>query len=759
MCEAMREGEKQTKPKMHGAEEDDAEDALLDFRSLGRLARASVVSRAERVWRFVLGFAAFFELLAYALPFFFLHHDDDDDEASPPKHFLLFPKKVVEEPFDDPSPLSLRWFDEHRYRLGVIFSALWFVHAFVSANAARNWTLQKKDRKALLQDNAADDAATDSTRDQHFAEKEGKEGATATVDNDQKAKAVVGPEGVEMRGYDEMAYNVGGAWGVFAVKALWYVMLLPVGFYMLSLVDLGEIFLSKDGDRDLDDTVTADGATDEDLALEATDDVATFGNRVVTKQTRYCLAYASFIYAGQTISRITGAAVRTRAVALAKKLAKRMTKFAFYNPRRAKRRLAKALTVLRWVKYLLPLVGTGNKLLGNSKDLLKKARQSRRANAARRIREKLWTELDPEARRVEAAVVIQSNFRAHRVLKAQNALRLLQMRKYDAAVLRIQGILRKRAAAARVRVMRKKQELRELQMRQLELKKERGGRRSAGAGRGRGRHVMSAAERRRIYQLQDQLGVEFQKSGTGMLLRPNTKFAVTWKVLFVVCVALEIAHLAVKPRLAKYKDGETGKPLTPDRVLEHMFVPDPTETWAWCIDPAAKKTKKKKARFGKKGEQVKAAAVGGATSYYGPWYCGEPWRTSSRWAAEAIRFVIQKAIVLVGLICFMDVFVTFFTGELDEENGALKPKPFLARWLLPGLLLQLLVNPMMSDVAAAVHWLRRAVHHVGPARVWRWTRAFLVPAFTAFVTWFEWSVWRRFVKEKNHEIVKNALIE
>lgn len=715
-----------------------------DLRSLGRLARASIVSRPERVWRFFLGVAALLELLAYVLPFFFLPQDGEGDNEMPlgrERRFLFFPVKsdrdVIEE--EHVEWCTSCWFDDHRYQLGVLFSALWFVHSFVSANAARHWTLRRKDHDALLKEDGWD-AKANGDEGQKSKEKSAGESTAPEFDKGDRVKKVE-PEGVTMRAYDDMAYLYGGSWGVFVAKALWYLMLLPVGFYMLSLLDFREIFLGDGGD---DDTVKATVAG-EDLKLEASDDVATFGNRVITKQTRYCLAYASLIYVAQTLSKIAGAAVRTRVVALGKRWAARMAKFAIRNPRRAKRRLKKALTVLRWVKYLLPLIGTGNKLLGNSKDLIKKYHQSRQANQAKRIRQKLWTELDPEERRVQAAVVIQKNFRAHRVQKTESALRLIRMEKRDAAVLRIQGILRKKAAAARVRVLRKQQELRELQMKQLSMKKR--------------RTRMSAEERRRIYQLQDQLGIEFQKSGTGMLLRPNTRFAVTWKVLFVVCVILEISHLAVKPRLAKYKDEATGKPLNVNLVLERMFVPDPMETRAQCLDPSAGKKKKKKSTFEKKGEQVDASAGRDSRYYYGPWYCGEPWRTSSRWFAEAVRFVIQKAIVLVGVICFMDVFVTFFTGELDEETGVLQPKPFFVRWLLPGLVLQLLVNPTMVDVAAAVHKLRRGVHHVGPARVWRWTKAFAVPSFTAFVAWFEWSVWRRFVKKKNAEIVHNALIE
>uniref|UniRef100_A0A6U6DX97 Uncharacterized protein n=1 Tax=Odontella aurita TaxID=265563 RepID=A0A6U6DX97_9STRA len=715
----------------------------------------SVISRSERLWRIILGFAACLEWMSYVLPYFFLPSVDDSDLVEAPRGIFAFlkrPKEVIVAKEEEGGWSLSLWLDERRYMLGVLFSVLWFVHSFVSANAARHSVLRRRDRETLLGESDGDD-------DDDDGEDEKKKKKKQKGDDDDKDKKDKAEDDITTS-YDEAAYAVGGSWGVFAVKCLWYLLLLPVGFYMLSLLDYRDVFLG-DGGHDDTASVAAVAASsssgssskEDELALLGSDDVATFGNRVVTKQTRYCLAYATFIYTGQTVAAIMSAAVRTRTVAFAKASAKRLAKFAIRNPRSAKRRLRKALTALRWIKYLAPLIGTGNKLLGNTKDLLKKYRQSRRAAEAKRIRKELWTELTPEQRLERATITIQANYRARVVRKTQSALRLLQLRKRDAAVLRIQSILRRKANAARIRVMKKKSELRELRARQMHL-------------HGRRSH-MSTDERKRIYQLQDELGIEFQKSGTGMLLRPNTKFAVTWKVLFVVCVILEIGNLAVKPRLAKYKDGETGKSLSASLVLENKFVPDPVEMWEQCLEPSktkkgGRKNKNTRKKKKKKKEEIVVESYANAADndddtrhyYYGPWYCNEPLRTTSRTLSIALRFLLRETALLVGFICFLDVFVTFFTGELDEDNGTLRPKPFFARWLLPGLVLQLLVNPMMTDVAAYVHRLRRGVHHVGPARVYRWMSAFVLPSFGTFVVWFEWNVWRRFVSEKNTEIVK-----
>jgi len=72
------------------------------------------------------------------------------------------------------------------------------------------------------------------------------------------------------------------------------------------------------------------------------------------------------------------------------------------------------------------------------------------------------------------------------------------------------------------------------------------------------------------------------------------------------------------------------------------------------------------------------------------------------------------------MITFLDVPVTFFTGEINEKNGLLIPKPFFSRWILPGLLLQLLVNPKMKEVSSITVYFIKLTHQFGPDKVLRW---------------------------------------
>jgi len=99
----------------------------------------------------------------------------------------------------------------------------------------------------------------------------------------------------------------------------------------------------------------------------------------------------------------------------------------------------------------------------------------------------------------------------------------------------------------------------------------------------------------------------------------------------------------------------------------------------------------------------------------------------------------------------MDVFVTFFTGVINPANGNLDPKPFFPRWILPGIVLQILVNPKMADVSILVKKIIKGVHHVGPARAARWSIAFILPILRDFVAWFEWNVWMKLVVKENQK--------
>ena len=84
--------------------------------------------------------------------------------------------------------------------------------------------------------------------------------------------------------------------------------------------------------------------------------------------------------------------------------------------------------------------------------------------------------------------------------------------------------------------------------------------------------------------------------------------------------------------------------------------------------------------------------------------------------------------MVIDLVCFIDIYVWFFTGELDL-NGRVVPKPFFYRCILPGTLVQVLDHPTVPDVLPNIlAFSLSAASAVGYSRMIRWLVA-IVPAF------------------------------
>jgi hypothetical protein len=251
--------------------------------------------------------------------------------------------------------------------------------------------------------------------------------------------------------------------------------------------------------------------------------------------------------------------------------------------------------------------------------------------------------------------------------------------------------------------------------------------------------TMTMDDRRRMYQLEDELSKSARDLiSKKMLLRPNTTFAVTWKLVFVACILLEILQLVFKPKLEQVKDPKTGAPLDIVKLLEYYLVPGPVSEWKGCL--------------GSLSNDYRNESI-----VNGPWYCRQSLETVQAVYATLLRLVLHKGAVIVGIVCLMDVFVTFFTGELHPETGILLPKSFGKRWLLPGLLLQLLVNPQMGAISNLVKQMRKAAMALGPVRVWRWAAAFAYPLLRITFTAVQWYVWHPLVSHENKSLQQQKL--
>ncbi len=143
--------------------------------------------------------------------------------------------------------------------------------------------------------------------------------------------------------------------------------------------------------------------------------------------------------------------------------------------------------------------------------------------------------------------------------------------------------------------------------------------------------------------------------------------------------------------------------------------PDPVSTWAECQP-------REPSLVGKMLSPIRKIKVKPP-----PWYCTKPYSVVQDAYRRTWNFVVDQILGIIAVICFFDVFVKFFTGELDPMTGELKPKPFFRRWIIPGLLLQLLVNPAIYTFSTWFFAITDWISVVGPVRVLRWCIAVVVP--------------------------------
>ena len=68
------------------------------------------------------------------------------------------------------------------------------------------------------------------------------------------------------------------------------------------------------------------------------------------------------------------------------------------------------------------------------------------------------------------------------------------------------------------------------------------------------------------------------------------------------------------------------------------------------------------------------------------------------------------------------------------------PKSFIKRWIIPGLVLQLIVNPAMKDVSALVAKFGYFLVETDPARFLRWNITLFTPLWNLLCHYFYQSI-------------------
>lgn len=188
----------------------------------------------------------------------------------------------------------------------------------------------------------------------------------------------------------------------------------------------------------------------------------------------------------------------------------------------------------------------------------------------------------------------------------------------------------------------------------------------------------------------------------------------------------------LEPKVRLEIDKITGEPFTVSTKLQAMLIPTSRSRMSVCS--CTPKTKKRFKIWG-----TKHAVTESCESKC--WYCHPIYLYAESAYTRAVRFMIEKCMVLMGVIMLLDVPVFFFTGRYQEHTLVLTPKHWFNRWIFPGLLLQLIVNPKMGTISKLVFKLVHNCFQVGPERTFRWARALFYPLFVLLFDLAEKYVW------------------
>jgi len=298
-------------------------------------------------------------------------------------------------------------------------------------------------------------------------------------------------------------------------------------------------------------------------------------------------------------------------------------------------RLKKLFTIIRWSKFLAPLIGTCNKFRGHILDMIQKRRQHNTSKAAQQRWDIVLDALSKQSKLERAVLKIQKCFREKRELKAKRRYELMKP-----TTRRTPG-KHQMANQIRERIREKLIEEQRLSRSKLEQMEKLDSERQM-------RRQVSRDERRDITKHKESE----RKLKKRLLLSPNTSFAVAWKYVTITCVALEISQIIFAPMLS---GGELKKMELDTFILKVLKISSSSHILATAMVP------------------------------------------------------------VVNAIFFLDVFITFFTGELASSTGTLIPKPFFTRYIVPGIALQLIVNPTMIEISQMVKQMMIHAIHIGPS--------------------------------------------
>lgn len=238
------------------------------------------------------------------------------------------------------------------------------------------------------------------------------------------------------------------------------------------------------------------------------------------------------------------------------------------------------------------------------------------------------------------------------------------------------------------------------------------------------------------------------------LLRPDSSFSYTWKLIAVAAIFFEVIQILVSQKISKgnfkklsfrdlvksllLKPGEIVAPITPRK----MGIKDRVFRCSQLLNADVRTGDALRLFQTFRNVRFKVCGINPAMAII-----SEVSESQKYWEFFVSRFASSFSNAM-WFIAFFDVIVTFFVGELEEKSLILIPKPFFKRWILPDIALQLLVNPTFRSIAKTI---RGAINYIVQnfdffrISLWAISLRHILYYFVKMASY----CWRDFVRQQN----------
>ena len=205
-------------------------------------------------------------------------------------------------------------------------------------------------------------------------------------------------------------------------------------------------------------------------------------------------------------------------------------------------------------------------------------------------------------------------------------------------------------------------------------------------------------------------------SSTEYLISPRTRFSIVWRITVTNCLLLEIFRLCASWHLSE----SFSIPLSQivGRLLVECRAPEQTNNHLAFIMEQFNHFQRyiydTIPILGEPPVDIAACIPSGLQSHF-------------------ILYIGKMLEIFVDGVVFLDIFVWFFTGDIDVDTHAIIPKPFFTRCIIPGTFVQVLDHPTLPDLLPGL--LKSTMElssSIGYSRCIRWILA-LMPALKVVV--------------------------